>query len=373
MARLGTEALGGYLASVTSSAERDWILASLTISSTGCWLGGTDAAQEGVWTWLSGEPWSWSNWNLAIPEPNNSGGEHVLMMYSSGLWNDANYIYTLPGYIVEWDVNPNAPPPPTLPTAPSGLVAALTAAGTVDLDWTDNSDNESSFEIQRRAGLGSWTVIPGANANVTTAEDGTVAILTVYTYRVRAVNLVGASAWSNEAYVLTGAFAASPLSPDGLVVTDVSPTTADLQWNDRSAGEIGFEVFRRVGSGAWTFLLRTIPDATAFHDSGLQPDVAYSWQVRSVGLQKASGFTEASGRTDPTLVLTTTRADLKDLDAFGKDAVKFATGYAFLPAASDGLLDPAASGLTLRVGDPASPLSIAVPAAAEGWKVKGTK
>ena len=41
---------------------------------------------ENVWKWVTGEEWTYSNWN--DNEPNNSGNEDGLHFYSNGKWND---------------------------------------------------------------------------------------------------------------------------------------------------------------------------------------------------------------------------------------------------------------------------------------------
>lgn len=82
------------------------------------------------------------------------------------------------------------------PAAPSGF-SGTASGGTVNLTWTDNSDNETGFEIERLRRVGNqWTgsTIFTNDANDTTFSDtpGNGR----WRYRVRAVNAAGASAWS---------------------------------------------------------------------------------------------------------------------------------------------------------------------------------
>jgi hypothetical protein len=47
----------------------------------------SDAAEEGNWLWMSGEPKIYSNWRPG--EPNNGGeNEDCVVTRPDGLWND---------------------------------------------------------------------------------------------------------------------------------------------------------------------------------------------------------------------------------------------------------------------------------------------
>jgi len=90
-AKIYAERLGGYLATVTSPEERNWIYQ--TFPHSRFWLGGTDEVLEGHWQWITGEEWDYANWGVG--EPNNFMGmmEDMLEMstlldQSHGLWND---------------------------------------------------------------------------------------------------------------------------------------------------------------------------------------------------------------------------------------------------------------------------------------------
>jgi len=90
-----------------------------------------------------------------------------------------------------------------VPLAPSGLFGTAMSPTQINLAWTDNSSNETAFALWRRTGAGSWVRVAVLGPNVTTFSDTSVSASTTYTYRVRAINNGGASAWSDEMTVTT--------------------------------------------------------------------------------------------------------------------------------------------------------------------------
>ena len=77
---------------------------------------------------------------------------------------------------------------------------AESSAAQLTITWTDNSDNEDRFEIERKLGLtGTFSLIATVGANITSYTDSGLADeTTYYCYRVRASNGYGDSAYSNE-------------------------------------------------------------------------------------------------------------------------------------------------------------------------------
>lgn len=84
------------------------------------------------------------------------------------------------------------------PGAPSELVAAKMHGG-LHVMWTDNSTDETGFELERKAGTGEFAKVATLPANADNKMDSTVTAGTTYTYRVRAIGPGGPSDWSNEA------------------------------------------------------------------------------------------------------------------------------------------------------------------------------
>ena len=84
------------------------------------------------------------------------------------------------------------------PTQPTSLDGVAKSSSRVRLTWVDNSENESSFEVQYKEIPGRWMDAGSVEAGV---EHATVSGLTPaakYKFRVRAVNSFGKSKWSNR-------------------------------------------------------------------------------------------------------------------------------------------------------------------------------
>lgn len=92
------------------------------------------------------------------------------------------------------------PPAGSIPTPPSGVTGTNNRNRTATVRWSDNSNNETSFTIQREKWNNksrqwrSTTTISGIGANTTSYVDNSGT--GTFHYRVRASNASGDSAWS---------------------------------------------------------------------------------------------------------------------------------------------------------------------------------
>jgi hypothetical protein len=75
----------------------------------------------------------------------------------------------------------------------------------INLSWTDNSNNEDGFRIERCTGNSctNFAQIQQTGPNVTSFPDSGLTKNTWYRYRVRAFNASGNSAYSNIITVKT--------------------------------------------------------------------------------------------------------------------------------------------------------------------------
>ncbi len=85
------------------------------------------------------------------------------------------------------------------PAAPSGLSATAQNTGDISLSWTDNSNNEQSFQVQRSSNGGSFAMIASLPANSTSYIDNksNLTVGTAYSYQVIAMNAIGSAPVNN--------------------------------------------------------------------------------------------------------------------------------------------------------------------------------
>jgi fibronectin type 3 domain-containing protein len=92
-----------------------------------------------------------------------------------------------------------------VPNAPTNLNGIAVSSNQVNLAWTDNSNNEDGFRIERctNNNCSSFVQIAQVGPNVNTFSNTGLAGNKTYRYRVRAFNASGNSAYSNIITVKT--------------------------------------------------------------------------------------------------------------------------------------------------------------------------
>jgi hypothetical protein len=149
--------------------------------------------------WIDG---SVTNYGVTIQNYSTTSGSDDLQISSSENTTVANR----PTLIIAYAIGL------TPPSAPSGLTATAAAMGAIiNLGWTDNSNNEQTFAIQRSTDGGStFSDLASVGPNVTSYADPGLTGGATYHYRVRAANGGGNSGWSNTA---TASISQSPAAP----------------------------------------------------------------------------------------------------------------------------------------------------------------
>jgi hypothetical protein len=166
----------------------------------------------------------------------------------------------------------------TLPAAPTSLTATPLSATSVRLNWTDNSSNESSFDIQRRIYPAAFVSIASAAANATTYTDTTAQPGKQYDYQVRATNSAGSSAFTNVGSALTPDL--MPAAPSGLTATyNTTTRVITLSWVDNSNNETGFTAQFSYSGSAFSDMGSTGANVTTYSTGSNPPTGSYQFRV----------------------------------------------------------------------------------------------
>jgi phosphodiesterase/alkaline phosphatase D-like protein len=164
------------------------------------------------------------------------------------------------------------------PAAPSNLTITSLLSNQVSLAWTDNSNNETGFKIQRKTGVtGTYVDIRTTGVNLTSYADSGLTDGTLYYYRVCATNATGDSAFSNEANGTT------PLAkPTSATATAVSSSQINLTWIDNSASETGYKIERKTTvNGTYGQINQVGANVQSYSDGGLAPNTKYYYRIRA--------------------------------------------------------------------------------------------
>ena len=161
-AAMSLNGAGGYLATITSQGEMNFIVEKIG-GENPVWLGGSDAASEGDWMWTRGvdgtgaasavQFWDgdengnvvnglFEDWCDGEPNDNGSGGEHYLQItfdtndgnVAGGCWNDlrnngsTSDDYNPTGYVVEYNGTAGSTETTTILTTTRPTVTSITRA-----------------------------------------------------------------------------------------------------------------------------------------------------------------------------------------------------------------------------------------------------
>ena len=151
-------------------------------------------------------------------------------------------------------------PPTAPPAAPTGLTVTATGVSTVSLAWTDNSNNEAGFDVERSTDGVTFTQVGTESVNVTAHVDANLNTSTTYYYRVRSYNSFNGTSYSAYTAVVTAATTSiGAQQPVDLYHFDADAGTAAVDSTGANAGTLqgspppAWTAPGRVGTSDLTF------------------------------------------------------------------------------------------------------------------------
>ena len=86
-ANSGCKSLGSELASIESQCEQNTVFE--VANKAAAWIGGNDKDDPTNFSWINGDPWSYTNWNKNQPN-HNSNQDCVKVKKNVGTWDDVS-------------------------------------------------------------------------------------------------------------------------------------------------------------------------------------------------------------------------------------------------------------------------------------------
>lgn len=190
-------------------------------------------------------------------------------------------------------------PAPSPPTAPSALTSGGSTTSTVTCTWTDNSNNETEFQLRLvevvSGRIWFWVVGP----NVTTGTRGGLPEGTLFRATVRARNQYGFSAYSSSILVATKPkqvrgsgpnplLPETPHIPTAFAVVVQGEEQATFSWTDNAHNENFYRLVLLLGDGSRLRHIDLPADTTSFTVSDLRAGTSYgavleAWNQDGVG------------------------------------------------------------------------------------------
>ena len=209
------------------------------------------------------------------------------------------------------------------PSAPSGLSVSNTIAS-LTLKWNAVTD-ATGYEIYRAGTDGKYSKITTVTS--TSYVDTNVKNNTQYSYKIKAYNAAGASAFSTAASLKKTQISVSKLK------ADANGSTVQLSWTGGVTGAEGYVIYRRTEGGSYAEIGRT--SGNTYSDT-ISAGIKYYYTVAVYSGSRTEGKCPEVGvmylATPSGLSVSNTTASL----TLKWNAVKGATGYEIYRAGTDG-------------------------------------
>ena len=211
-----------------------------------------------------------------------------------------------------------------VPAIPSNL--ALVASGRdVDLTWSDNSNVEDGYQVERSSQTAPPAIIATLPPNTTAYRDAGLPD-DLYRYVVRAIRDGGSAGNSNQ--VQTVIAGSPPAAPFNLGAIAIGSTQVQVTWTDGSNNEAGFRLQRSTNGGtSWTLLAELA--SQLFYDGGRSPEVEVCYRAFAFNSAGESSPSNTGCTTPPAAPtqLTATGLDAQTINLTWRDNSAVETGY----------------------------------------------
>lgn len=169
------------------------------------------------------------------------------------------------------------------PAAPSAPAATALTYNTIRVNWTDNSSNETGFELVRSGSAnGVFQPVGTVSANATSFTDSGLMASRAYYYKVRAIGSGGESGFAGPVNATTPAAPQTPVPPSQLEAVGGANNSVSLSWVDNATNETGYRVYRSTNGNDFTAVVTLPANANAYTDQSTVSQTAYYYYVKGI-------------------------------------------------------------------------------------------
>jgi len=176
----------------------------------------------------------------------------------------------------------------TIPNKPTNFEVNNTTSNSAELNWSDNSNNESGFKIYNFKEL-----IQTVDANTTSITLNNLIKNTTYSLKIKAYNPRGESDASFLKFTTPDMDIMLPNTPTNFKENNVTQTTAIVTWDANRDDIDGYKIYRKGD------LLPIILDknSTSYMLSNLLENREYTYSLRAYNRAGESNATEVTFKT----------------------------------------------------------------------------
>src|SRR2546425_10928594 len=230
----------------------------------------------------------------------------------------------------------------TANTRPSGAGAAPVSGSQINVSWTDNTPNETGFEVHRSTTGPDGTyeaLSPPTAANVTTYSDMGLTASTQYCYKVRSLRTtVPKTTYTAFSNVTCATTFGPPAAPSNANATPPFSNAVDVTWTDNSGTESGFRLdSAATAEGPWDPVATTGPNVTSYRDWSRASEQQVCYRVIAFNSYGESGPSNVDCTVPPAAPsnLTATGTPDRALGLAWVGNSKFEDGYEVHRAGAD--------------------------------------
>ncbi len=191
--------------------------------------------------------------------------------------------------------------PLLVPESPTGAFLTNVVQRSITVNWMDNSNTETSFQINRAIDGGAFTPlatvpsVPGTGNR--TYVDNNIFPTGRYSYEIFAVNGTGFSTPARTSIVRTPPD--PPIAPSGLAVqaNGLGLNFIRLFWRNNASNAESFTIEYSVDNNSWTVAGTIPPNDPGFTVTNLLEGQFYFFRVRAANTGGVSGYSNTATAT----------------------------------------------------------------------------